>query len=56
MGILYVLAMLPFEDRLRCGAILELNQDLNAWSKDGSLPLQQTCDIFGHSVESDIGK
>jgi hypothetical protein len=53
MGLLYVLVMLPFEDRLRRGSILELNDDLELlhstvenWSRDGTLPLSRKEPVF----------
>ena len=63
MGILYILMNKPFEDRLRKGSILELNDDLavlhstlGAWSKDGSLPLFSEKCMFGEPIDSKFEK
>ncbi|ELT89765.1 hypothetical protein CAPTEDRAFT_191454, partial [Capitella teleta] len=53
MGLIYILVMLPFEERLRRGTILDLNADLEQlhstveeWSRDGTIPLSKKGSIF----------
>ena len=59
IGLVNVLVMLPFEERLRHGSILDLNQDLEllystveSWSKDGSSPLTCETTIFRQPLTS----
>ncbi|ELU11260.1 hypothetical protein CAPTEDRAFT_211094 [Capitella teleta] len=53
MGFFYVMVTHPFEDRLRQGSILDLNEDfalqhesLKAWSQDGSVLLARESPLF----------
>jgi hypothetical protein len=69
MGFFYVMVTHPFEECLRKGSILDLNEDfavlhesLKSWSKDGSLLLSRESPLFKYDddrlplAETEFGK
>lgn len=69
MGFFYVMVTHPFEERLRQGSILDLNEDfavlhqsLKDWSQDGSVLLNRESPLFKCEddrlplAESEFGK